>query len=321
MAVTQIRGSSQIKDSSVTATQVDSTVIVAAGTNPFTGDQSFGGFKATNVATPSASTDAANKSYVDSVVNGLDWHPSVRVASTANVDISTDLENGDTLDGTTLATGDRVLLKDQSTGSQNGIYVVPASGAASRATDADASAEVTGGLTVFVNEGTANANTQWTLTTNDPITLGTTALVFAQVGGTTSYSGDETSIHLTGTTFSTIFGSTAGTVCEGNDSRLSDARTPVGTALASGKIWIGISNAAAEKGYIVRETPSGTINGSNADFVLANTPVSGTEQVFKNGILMDAGSGNDYTIAAATITFETGQIPVSGDKIRVTYIG
>jgi hypothetical protein len=109
------------------------------------------------------------------------WKEPVRAASTgSNVDISTDLENGDSLDGVTLATGDRVLLKDQSTGSQNGIYIVVASGAASRSSDADAGSELVGAA-VFVSEGTTNADRIYLCTTNAPITVGATSLTFAQI--------------------------------------------------------------------------------------------------------------------------------------------
>jgi len=136
-----------------------------------------------SVATPSADGHAATKGYVDAARSGLDVKASVRAATTGPVAIATALENGDPLDGVTLATGDRVLVKDQSTGSENGIYVVQATGAAVRATDADASAEVTAGMFTFVSEGTTNADSGWVLTTNDTITLGTTALTFAQFSG------------------------------------------------------------------------------------------------------------------------------------------
>ena len=135
------------------------------------------------VATPTDDAHAATKGYVDAARSGLDVKASVRVATTAPVLLASGLENGDTLDGVTLATGDRVLVKDQSTGSENGIYVVQASGAAVRATDADTSAEVTAGMFTFVAEGTTNADSGWVLTTNDTVTLGTTALTFAQFSG------------------------------------------------------------------------------------------------------------------------------------------
>jgi Pectate lyase superfamily protein len=136
------------------------------------------------VPTPSSSTDAATKGYVDSVVaGGTDWKGSVRVATTTAGTLASSFENGDTVDGVTLATGDRILIKDQATASENGIYTVNASGTPTRATDADSSAEVTGGLAVWVNEGTTNADTGWVLTTNDAITLGSTSLTFTQFSG------------------------------------------------------------------------------------------------------------------------------------------
>lgn len=133
------------------------------------------------VPTPSSATDAANKGYVDNAVQGLSWKQAVRVATTANGTLASAFENGDTIDGVTLVTGDRILLKDQSTGADNGIYTVNASGAPTRALDANTSAEIDS-MTVYVEQGTANADTVWTLTTNDP-TLGSTSLVYAQVNG------------------------------------------------------------------------------------------------------------------------------------------
>lgn len=147
----------------------------------------------TGLATPTADTDAATKGYVDAAVNGTDWKQSVRVASTANIAALSGLL---TIDGVTLVAGDRVLLKDQTTASANGIYVA-GSGAWTRATDADANAEVTAGLSVMVTEGTVNADTQWRLTTNDAIVVGTTALTFAQIGAGTSYS-QGTGINISG---------------------------------------------------------------------------------------------------------------------------
>lgn len=135
--------------------------------------------------------------YTDSTTNGLeqlgggsggassalDWKESVRVATTAAGTLSLDFENGDTVDGVTLATGDRILIKDQASGAENGIYTVNASGAPTRATDANTSAEVTSAMAVSVEEGTTNADTIFILTTNNPITLDTTALTFTEFSG------------------------------------------------------------------------------------------------------------------------------------------
>ena len=137
----------------------------------------------TSLATPTGSTDAATKAYVDAQLQGLDVKQSVRVATTANGTLSSAFANGQTVDGITLATNDRILIKDQSTGSENGIYTVNASGAPTRATDFDANSEVTGGAFFFAEEGTTNADNGFVLTNDGAITLGTTALTFTQFSG------------------------------------------------------------------------------------------------------------------------------------------
>lgn len=134
---------------------------------------------------PSTAQGLATKNYVDSAVQGLSWKQAARVATTANITLS----GTQTIDGVVLSVGNRVLVKDQSTGSQNGIYVV-ASGAWTRSTDANSSSELDG-ATVYVSEGTANAETVWTQTVDNP-TLDTTALVFAQVNGGTVPSASTT---------------------------------------------------------------------------------------------------------------------------------
>jgi hypothetical protein len=146
-----------------------------------TTDVSFNTHKLINVTDPTGPQDAATKAYVDSTAQGLDIKLSVRVASTANIDLSAP---GAAIDGITMSAGNRFLAKNQSTGSENGIYVWNgAAAAATRAADADTSAEVTPGLFTFVEEGTTNADSGWVLTTDAPITLGTTGLTFAQFSG------------------------------------------------------------------------------------------------------------------------------------------
>ena len=143
-----------------------------------TGDLSLNSQKITNLADPTADNDAANKSYVDAARSGLDVKASVKVATTADITLS----GTQTVDGVALSAGDRILVKDQSPGSENGIYVV-AAGAWSRSTDADANAEVTPGLFTFVEQGTVNADRGYVLTTDGTITVDTTALTFTQFSG------------------------------------------------------------------------------------------------------------------------------------------
>ena len=141
----------------------------------------------TGLGDPSSTSDAATKNYVDTLVAGLRTRVIARVASTANVNISTGLENGDTLDGVTLVTGNRVLLKDQSTASQNGLYIVVASGAASRDPEFDTITELAGQL-ILVSEGTTHADDLFLCTTDTSATLGSSSISYTQVfpssGGT-----------------------------------------------------------------------------------------------------------------------------------------
>lgn len=137
--------------------------------------------KITNLALCTANSDAASKAYVDSVAQALDVKDSVVVATTGNGAISTAYANGQTVDGVTLSTGDRILLKDQTSGSANGIYNVNASGAPSRASDMATGANAAGNF-VFVEKGTVNGNNGFVCTT-DVAVVGTNALTFTQFSG------------------------------------------------------------------------------------------------------------------------------------------
>ena len=141
---------------------------------------SISGGSITGLGAPSSGSDAATKTYVDDLVAGLKTRIICRAATTANVTLSSDLQNGDTLDGITLATGNRVLVKNQSTASQNGVYTVVASGTASRDTDFDAIGELAGQL-VIIQEGSTNAEKMFLCTTDSDASLGSDTITFTEV--------------------------------------------------------------------------------------------------------------------------------------------
>lgn len=152
--------------------------VMRNGTAPMTANLNMDSHKITNVTDPSSAQDAATKAYVDGIALNVGKRVRVRVATTANITISSALNNGDTLDGVTLATGDLVLVKDQSSPAQNGVYTVAASPA--RTPEYDTYNEIPGSL-IAVQEGTANADTLWICTSNEGGTLDTTAIAFSQV--------------------------------------------------------------------------------------------------------------------------------------------
>ena len=149
------------------ATQAANSVAISGGT-------------ITGLGTPSSNSDAATKVYVDNLVTGLKTRIICRAATTANITLSSDLQNGDTLDGITLATGNKVLVKDQSDATENGIYDVVASGTATRNTDYDTVAELAGQL-VIIQEGTSNADKFFLCTTDNSGSIGSVNITFTVV--------------------------------------------------------------------------------------------------------------------------------------------
>lgn len=222
----------------------------------FTNDLSLENFKIVGVAEPEANSDAANKQYVDNRLFGINAKAPVRVASTANIDLS---QIPSSIDGITLNTNDRILLKNQNDATENGLYIYNGT-IFLRTSDADNNSEVIAGMFMYVNEGNENADTLWALITNNPINLGTTQLSFENI-------------------------------------KVND-------------------QIVTTTSYVVREIPSGSVNGSNRVFTLANTPIATTEMVFLNGVLQNPIT--DYTISNAVITLVTA--PNTNEKIRVTYL-
>jgi len=141
---------------------------------------SVSGGSITGLGDPSVSSEAATKNYVDQAVAGLRTRVIAEAATTANIDLTADLQNGDTLDGVTLVTGDRVLVKDQTDATENGLYLVVASGTASRDPQFDTIAELSGQM-IVVNQGTANDNKIFLCTTDSDATIGVSNITYTQV--------------------------------------------------------------------------------------------------------------------------------------------
>ncbi len=151
-----------------------------------------------NVGSPSTGTDAVNRDYADALVRGLSWKEEVVAASTGNISLT---GPGTTLDGVTLAVNDRILLKDQTAAAENGIYVWTGGTAAlTRALDADSGPELSGATTT-VQRGTVNADRVYRSTADDPITVGTTAIPWVQVGGAAAAKTAGNGLTETGTTY------------------------------------------------------------------------------------------------------------------------
>ena len=200
--------------------------------------------KITGLADPTADADAANKGYVDGVAQGLDVKDSVVATTTANGTLSSAFANGQSIDGVTLQTGDRILIKNQTTASQNGIYNVQASGAPSRTTDMGTGSNAAGAF-VFVEEGTTNAENGFTCTSDTgSAVVGTNNLVFAQFSGAGQIiAGDG--LDKSGNTLSVDLKANGGLVIESTEIAVKlDASSITGT-LAIGDGGTGATSATA----------------------------------------------------------------------------
>lgn len=246
----------------------------------------------TNVATPTASTDAANKGYVDSLVQGIDVHASVRATTTANITLSAP----QTIDGVAVIAGNRVLVKDQTTQSQNGVYIVNASTWV-RATDFDSAANVSANAFFFVEEGTLYADSGWTLTNNGTPAIGTDALTFTQFSGAGAIVAGA-GLTKTGSTIDVI--GTADRITVATDSidiastyAGQNTITTVGT-ITSGT-WSGSFGAVS--GANLTGLTAGNLSGTIPTGVLG----SSTVYIGTTGVALNRASGA-LTLAGLTLT-------------------
>jgi len=169
--------------------------LLVSGTRAMTGALDMGTFKVTNMADGTADTDGVTVRQLVNSVNGIDWKESARLATQVNINLASAPA---TIDGVAPANGDRILVKEQTTLSENGIYIYNGAAAAmTRSADADESSEVSAMMTVGVSEGTVDADRVFTVTSNDPLTIGVSDIVFGVLPVNTFVGGDG--IEITGT--------------------------------------------------------------------------------------------------------------------------
>ena len=255
------------------------------------------------VATPTDSAHIATKGYVDSARQGLDVKQSVRVASTANVAISTGLEAGDVIDGVTLVAGDRVLLKNQTTASENGIYVAvaAAAGAASRSSDANGTAdtgELKSGTFAFVEEGTVNFDSGFVVSTDGTITVGSTGITWTQFSGAGSFE--------------------AGDGLSKSGTQVNVNVTSNRTAITSDAIDISVNYVGQSSITTLGTITTGIWNGTDVAVADGGTGASTAATARQNlGIVTSAGTSTTSTPALARIAKQACAASAAGTSSTV----
>ena len=282
------------------------------------------------VATPTDAAHIATKGYVDAARQGLDVKQSVKVATVGAINISADLEAGDTIDGVTLVAGDRVLVKDQSTATENGIYVAVASGAASRSSDANGTAdtgELKPGTFTFVEEGTTNSDKGFVLSTNGTITVGSSAIAWTQFSGAGSFTAGD-GISQSGNTINVNVTSnrtaiTADAIDISANYVGQSSITTLGTITTG--VWNGTDVAVADGGTGASDAASARTNlGIATSAGTATTSTSKLARVASQGCAASAAGVSSTTVTHLFNTLDVsvqivevaGGATVIGDVVR-----
>ena len=351
MAQTQINGTIQIKNGSIpwaamtpgaivpTASLVQGALFIQSGGSvAMTASLNMGSNTIQALSNPVNATDAASKAYVDATINGFTIH-GAEVVSVANIATMSGLP---TIDSVTLLAGNSCLLTQQTSASQNGPWIV-GSGAWTRPSWwASASIIPEGNYFLIDANGTLYKNTKWWVTNTGNIVVDTTALTFTMdqsgvnyvngnglnlsaltfsvnpaLNGGISVTGAGVAAIANGTNLITVGASGIGITPSTSNAQIvlgNASNVPTWTSL-TGDVTIGATGVMKYGALLANETPGGSVNGTNAAFTLANTPQ--WLQLFLNGVVLEVGSGNDYTISGTAITMLL--VPATGDKLRAYY--
>ena len=264
-----------------------------------------------NVATPTSSSDAATKGYVDSVASGLDVKESVRLATATNITLS----GTQTIDGVSAIVGDRILVKAQTDKKQNGIYVV-ASGSWTRAVDAntdtvDGKSKITGGTFTFVEEGSLFHDVGFVVSSNQPITVGTSDIEWTQFSSAGTYTASS-GVKLTGLEFSANVDNSTIDIYN-NQIHVKDGLTLVtpniGAATGT-SLNLSTGNLTAANISFV----SGNI--SNVDNISANT-VTGTLTTAAQPNVTSVGNLTSLTIAGGNLSTNSNIVIDAGGSSSI----
>lgn len=278
-----------------------------------------------NMADPSSATDAATKQYVDNIAAGLAWKKEAVVATTATGTLATAYANGQTIDGYVLGTGDRILIKNQTTQTENGIYVVAASGAPARAADANTTAGLQS-ATISIVKGTVNKDTSWTQTTDDP-SVGVSNIVFVAFAVGQTYTAGN-GLQNSSNTFSVLPNGTSIDVAAGG---IKISASAAGNGIAvSGAGVVSVNNgtglvfngsALTTDHSIIPQKFSTTLSTSSTSYTvthnLASLDVITTVYTISDGSVVIADVLNATT---NTVTVNFAVAP-SGSTYRVVVIG
>lgn len=356
----QIRGTTQIKNASITAVKFAASLGLATaqlaegtlflksdGTVNLTASLNANSQKIINLATPTAANDAANKAYVDNTALGLSPKRARKAVIVANVALS-GIPSAVNADGVTLVAGDEVLAIAQTTAAQNGPWVI-AAGSWTRPDDYAAASTQRANPYMYIQQGTLYADQSFVATTDGSITVDTTATAWTTnaglqslvagagltktgnqvdvgAGNGISVAADSIAVLANGASLNVsgsgvkISDGAAGQLMLAGTGGLAAFTTlsgDISSITAAGAVTLS-SSVIKTTNFVTGEIPTGAINGVNVTYALAFTPLTGSVEVYVNGLRELAGAGNGFTVSGSTITMLN--VLSVDDDIQVDYL-